>query len=103
MAKIDVVSIFKQHGFKRKVYSDQNGSPVFFTKVFEASEVPKFAVQFEQDNPDESADGIVLEVSEDGSVLQFVAGLDYMEAINPIEDPERAKSILDDFNITTLA
>ena len=96
---IDIVSLLKRQGFEKKVYSEQCGSPVFYSKSFTADDVPVFSGKFSEDNPDESPENIVFEVSEDGSVLQFVAGIDYMESISPFNEPEKAKAMLADFGI----
>jgi len=101
---LTLVEHLKQHGFERKVYTDQDGQPVFFSRVFTTEECPVFMETLVSDfaaAPDEIDPGTVtVEISEAGDLLQFSCSeFDYWASCDPNTDAEGANSLLKEFGI----
>jgi len=102
---MNMVDLLRQNGFERKVYSDQIGEPVFFSRTFEPEECPGFMEALESDfgaapgeiNPGE----ITVEISEDGTLLQHAcSAVDYWASCDPNTDADTARMMLNEFGIS---
>lgn len=102
---LKLVDVLRQKGFERKVYSDQIGEPVFFSRTLETEECPGFMESLESDfgaAPGEIDPGVItVEISEDGALLQYACSeVDYWASCDPDTDGDTARMMLDEFAIS---
>ena len=104
--ELELVKALRQNGFERKVYCDQVGEPVFFSRTFEPEECPSFMESLESDfgaAPGEIDPGVItVEISENGTLLQHACTeVDYWASCDPRSDGDTARMMLDEFGIST--
>lgn len=97
------VRYFAEQGFQHFVYRDQSGQPGFYRKAFKLKSLPKLAsslygeVSPEEIDPEED---LVLEISDDGRVLQFCRwNLIDVAVVDPVRQPKKTREILELFEL----
>jgi hypothetical protein len=101
----ELVDLLCKNGFEKKVYYEQVGQPVFYTRVFQPSECPVFihglVEEYCQLQPCGLTPGrVIVEIAEDGTLLQCKCpSVEYWVGYDPETEVSYARNLLAKFEI----
>lgn len=100
-----LVDLLRKNGFEKKVYCEQLGQSVFYTRVFQPSECTFFmhglVEEYCQLQPGGLAAGrVIVEIAEDGTLLQCKCpSVEYWVVYDPETEVNYARNLLAEFEI----